>query len=100
MSKLIVAQVRYLLNQVMNETISFSRFVEILNETNETKEPIKKNNMIHVYPINDLEQHDLEGTQCKCNPQVITDPNAEIIIVHNSFDGREGVELANEILKN
>lgn len=56
--------------------------------------------MTHVYPINDLEQHDLEGTQCKCNPQVIVEPNAEIIIVHNSFDGREGVELANEILKN
>lgn len=97
MSKLIVAQVRDLLNQVMNEKISFSRFVEILNES---KEPIKKNNMIHAYPINDLEQHDLEGTQCKCNPQVIVEPNAEIIIVHNSFDGREGVELANEILKN
>lgn len=97
MSKLIVAQVRDLLNQVMNEKISFSRFVEILNET---KEPIKKNKMIHVYPINDLEQHDLEGTQCKCNPQVIIEPNAEIMIVHNSFDGREGVELANEILKN
>lgn len=97
MSKLIVAQVRDLLNQVMSEEISFSRFVEILNES---KEPIKKNNMIHAYPINDLEQHDLEGTQCKCNPEVIVEPNAEIIIVHNSFDGREGVELANEILKN
>lgn len=97
MSKLIVAQVRDLLNQVINEKISFSRFVEILNES---KEPIKKNNMIHVYPTNDLEQHDLEGTQCNCNPKVIIEPNAEIIIVHNSFDGREGVELANEILKN
>lgn len=97
MSKLIVAQVRDLLNQVMNEKITFSRFFEILNES---KEPIKKNNMIHAYPINDLEQHDLEGTQCKCNPKVIIEPNAKIIIVHNSFDGREGVELANEILKN
>jgi len=97
MSKLIVAQLRDLLNQLMNEKISFSRFVEILNES---KEPIKKNNMIHVYPTNDLEQHDLEGTQCNCNPKVIIEPNAEIIIVHNSFDGREGVELANEILKN
>lgn len=97
MSKLILAQVRDLLIQLMNEEISFSRFVEILNET---KEPIKNKNMIHVYPTNDLEQHDLEGTQCKCNPQVIIEPNAEIIIVHNSFDGREGVELANEILKN
>ena len=40
MSKLKVAQVRDLLNQVMNEKITFSRFVEILNES---KQPIKLN---------------------------------------------------------
>lgn len=37
MSKLKVSQVRDLINQVMNEKISFSRFVEILNEN---KQPI------------------------------------------------------------
>ena len=37
MAKLKVAQVRDLLNQVMNEKISFSRFVEILNEN---KQPL------------------------------------------------------------
>jgi hypothetical protein len=40
MSKLKVAQVRDLLNQVMNEKISFSRFVEILNEN---KKPLTLN---------------------------------------------------------
>ena len=56
--------------------------------------------MIHVYPINDLEQHELEGTQCKCIPKVVIESNSEIIVVHNSFDGREGIEWANEIIKN
>lgn len=52
MSKLIVAQIRDLLNQVMNKKISFSRFVEILNES---KEPIKKlNNMENKIDIQQL----------------------------------------------
>ena len=37
--KLKVAQVRDLLNQVYNEKISFSRFVEILNEYGSEKDP-------------------------------------------------------------
>lgn len=56
--------------------------------------------MIHVYPLDDLEEHDdsENGNTCHCNPKVIIEPNSEIIVVHNSFDGREGVEWANEIL--
>lgn len=55
--------------------------------------------MIHVYPIDDLEEHLLTDTICKCDPKVISIPHVnEVIIVHNSFDGREGVEIANEIL--
>lgn len=54
--------------------------------------------MLHVHPIDDSEEHELEGTQCKCNPQVIIESNSDIIVVHNSFDGREAVEWANEIL--
>ncbi len=56
--------------------------------------------MIHVHPLNDLEEHNLEGTQCKCNPNIIIESNSDMIIVHNSFDGREGVEWTNEILNN
>jgi hypothetical protein len=56
--------------------------------------------MVHVYPLDDIEEHDTSdnGNTCKCDPQVIIQDNAEIIVVHNSFDGREGVEWANEIL--
>jgi hypothetical protein len=55
--------------------------------------------MIHVYPLGDIELHKLEGTDCKCEPNIIIESNSDIIVVHNSFDGREGVELVNEILK-
>lgn len=56
--------------------------------------------MIHVTPLNDTEEHDLSdtGNTCKCNPEVIIESDSEIIVVHNAFDGREGVEWANEIL--
>lgn len=48
--------------------------------------------MIHVYPINDLKDHSLEDTQCDCDPRVIFE-YAEIIVVHNSYDGREAFEV-------
>lgn len=53
--------------------------------------------MIHVLPINDIEEHE-ETTACKCEPTVLNE-NGEFIVVHNSFDGREGVEIVNELLK-
>ena len=57
--------------------------------------------MIHVAPLNDLFEHDLTstGNACHCDPSIIMQPDSEIIVVHNSFDGREGIEWANEILK-
>lgn len=67
-----------------------------------------------VYPDDEYYQHDFkvwqrfleDGTEenkskCACKPRVIyqeVEP-FKLIIVHNSFDGREGVEWANEILK-
>jgi hypothetical protein len=63
-----VAQVRDLLNQVHNEKISFSRFVEILNEHAEGKrkfdiKPIDNNlhwvKWLEESPKNGLESHDL-----------------------------------------
>lgn len=50
----------------------------------------------HVLPINDIKVHE-ESTTCECEPKVIHE-NGNMIVVHNSFDGREGVEWANEIL--
>lgn len=49
-----------------------------------------------VLPINDSEEH-TEDSTCKCNPSVEV-AQMGIIIRHNSFDGREAVEQANEIL--
>lgn len=54
--------------------------------------------MVNVLPINDLKEH-TEDSTCECNPTVeIIDGTGELIIIHNSFDGREGLEQANQIL--
>lgn len=52
--------------------------------------------MIHILPINDEMEHEEEGTACRCDPKLITD-EAELIVVHNSADGRELIEQAEEI---
>lgn len=43
--------------------------------------------MIHVYPIGDIEEHEIEGTQCWCCPE-IREEHGQFIVVHNAFDGR------------
>ena len=48
---------------------------------------------IHIIPINDLKQHK-ELTTCECCPSVQFE-NGEMIIVHNSYDGRELNEQKN-----
>lgn len=53
---------------------------------------------LHIIPINDLKTHTEVGSQCECKPSVKIE-NGEIIVIHNSFDGREGVEWVNEFLK-
>ena len=52
--------------------------------------------MINITPVNDIEPHTEEST-CHCQPSVIYE-NGEMIIVHNSFDGRELFEEINEHL--
>ena len=54
--------------------------------------------MIEVTPINDSNAHD-EGGMCHCCPQ-IEFSNGEMIVIHNSYDGREYIEEVNELLKN
>lgn len=51
----------------------------------------------HVLPVNDVKEH-RESYICPCLPEVKNE-GGNMIIIHNSFDGREGVEWANEILK-
>lgn len=57
--------------------------------------------MIHVYPVDDLMEHDTTntGSTCRCEPEIMVE-NGEIIVIHNSFDGREGMEWLDEILNN
>lgn len=43
---------------------------------------------IHVLPIDDILPHEEIGTDCICDP-VIEVEGAVLIIIHNSFDGRE-----------
>lgn len=50
----------------------------------------------HILPINDVEPHE-ELTTCHCKPVAELLENGDIMCTHNSFDGREGLELANEV---
>jgi hypothetical protein len=52
---------------------------------------------IHTIPCDDLEEHE-ESTTCKCEPRVTCYPDGGIHVLHNSFDGREGLEQAMEVL--
>jgi len=55
--------------------------------------------MIHVHPLNDIKEHDTSdtGNTCHCEPTCKMEAG-EIVVIHNSFDGREAAEWANEIL--
>jgi len=46
---------------------------------------------IHVYPYGDVHAHALDGEYCPCFPK--EEIHGEfIIVIHNSFDGRELTE--------
>lgn len=71
---------------------------------NENMEPFS--DIIHVTPINESHIEKSKDRSmsnmfpycpCKCEPEIEVCGDA-IIFIHNSFDGREGVEWANEIL--
>ncbi len=49
----------------------------------------------HVYPINDLIEHELHGVDCPCNVNVITE-DGFYIVVHDAIDGRHLTERKNE----
>ena len=45
--------------------------------------------MIHVYPLNDLRDHVVEGKTCWCDPEYDEEHD---VLIHNSLDGREDYE--------
>lgn len=70
----------------------------------------KKNDVIVIFPKKDIRQHTLDYSfligrnvepvfECDCNPRIEKNNNTYIII-HEAFDGRQALELAQEILNN
>jgi len=52
-----------------------------------------------VVPVDDIQPHKDFDSTCACGPRVVIVPNGEMFIVHNLFDGREGIEFVNHLLK-
>jgi len=52
---------------------------------------------IHVYPINDTEEHDLESSTCHCSPYLEV-VGGDLLVVHTAFDGRDVIEEAQELI--
>ena len=70
---------------------------------------IDPDKVFHIYPIDEECDHIIFLTyppigepysECKCHPRLEEAENEHIMVIHSSFDGREGLELANEILNN
>ena len=51
----------------------------------------------HIYPLKDLDEHFVEGAGCKCEPRVEV-VGDHLLYIHNSFDHREIVEMAIDIM--
>jgi hypothetical protein len=54
-------------------------------------------NDIHVFPVNDLKEHITDGPGCPCTPEIRLE-GGNLIYVHNSYDHREIVEEAIDIM--
>ncbi len=53
--------------------------------------------VFHITPINDLKEHS-ESSMCECRPEVNFE-NGHMLVVHNSYDGRELTEQLLDELK-
>lgn len=69
---------------------------------------IDPENIVHVVPVKDDGEHLLECIfpvhglpycKCKCNPRYEFVKPSGMVVVHDAFDGRLGVEWAKELLK-
>ena len=50
----------------------------------------------HIYPMNDLREHILEGRSCWCKPTL---DEEDLLVIHNSLDGREQVETGERLVQ-
>ena len=64
-------------------------------------------NTWHIAPYQDINKHILECfyckngipiCNCKCKPRTEVVEEGKFLIIHNSFDGREGIEWVKDIL--
>lgn len=56
------------------------------------------NQFNHVIPIGDIKAH-VTSINCKCSPASEVQDNGITVIIHHSYDGREWVEQAKELIK-
>jgi hypothetical protein len=51
---------------------------------------------VHTYPVNDLIEHDTDGSDCSCGPTTepvpLDDGTIGWQVIHHSLDGREQTE--------
>lgn len=47
----------------------------------------------HIVPENDTYPHFTDGRPCNCNPKETKFDNGNLLITHNSYDGRELLEV-------
>ena len=45
--------------------------------------------MTHIYPLNDLIEHNTESTDCPCNPEIDVE---NMLVIHCEMDMREVFE--------
>jgi len=57
-----------------------------------------KDMIYHILPVNDLKDH-IDKSTCECIPTVKVIETGDMIVIHNSYDGREIVEEVNNILQ-
>lgn len=44
---------------------------------------------VHVWPDDDLVDHDVDGGPCPCGPTLEEQPNGTVLVTQHSLDGRE-----------
>ena len=52
---------------------------------------------VHVYPLDDLKEHETESRLCPCRPKV-EQCGENFVVIHNSWDGRELAERARDYI--
>ena len=55
------------------------------------------NDVVDISPRGEESRH-IQDEECECLPRLSRDTEGRLMIIHNSWDGREGFELAEQSL--